>query len=77
MTKTFTPNDVVRFLYKETELLENQQIENAMLCDADLLDQCVQLDEIKELLDKIRKLPSKRTIKAILEYSDSYDPILS
>lgn len=77
MTKTFTPNDVVRFLYKETDLRENQQIENAMLCDTDLLDQFIQLEEIKGLLDKINELPSKRIIRAILKYSDSYDPILS
>jgi GAF domain-containing protein len=32
---------------------------------------------LKEQLDQVRKFPSERTIQAILEYSDSHNPILS
>jgi hypothetical protein len=77
MTKTFTPNDVLRYLYKETSPVENVEIEEALLVSSELLDQYVQLTSIKEQLDKVRKSPSDRTIEVILEYSKSQDPILS
>jgi lysyl-tRNA synthetase class I len=77
MTKTFTPNDVLRYLYRETKPAENTELEEAMILQSDLLDQYVQLTDIKEQLDQVRKSPSERTIQAILEYSNSHNPILS
>lgn len=77
MTKTFTPNDVLRYLYRETNPVENTELEEAMILQSDLLDQYVQLTGIKEQLDQVRKSPSERTIQAILEYSNSNNPILS
>ena len=77
MMKTFTPNDVLRYLYKETNPSENSALEVAMHLHADLLDKYVQLAGIKEQLDQVQMSPAKRTIKAILEYSNSRDPILS
>ncbi len=43
MTKTFTPNDVLRYLYRETNSAENKELEEAMSLHSDLLDQYVQL----------------------------------
>ena len=77
MTKTFTPNDVLRYLYKETSPAENIKLEQELLIHNDLLDYYVQLTNIKERLDKVRKSPSDSTIQAILDYSKSHDPILS
>lgn len=77
MTKTFTPNDVLRYLYKQTNPVENSELEEAMLVQTDLLDYYVQLTGIKELLDKVRISPSESTIQALLDFSKSYDPILS
>lgn len=77
MTKTFTPNDVLRYLYKETNPVENRQLEEAMLVHADLLDQYLQLTSIKEQLDQVREAPTENTIQAILEYSKTNHPILS
>lgn len=77
MIKTFTPNDILRYLYKETDKLESKNLEQAMLVHTDLLDQYVRLTDIKEQLDKIRLAPSENTIQSILEYSRSDYPILS
>ena len=77
MTKTFTPNDVLRYLYKETSSIENSELEQALIVRGELLDQYAQLTSIKEQLDKVRITPSDRSIQAILEYSRSQDPILS
>lgn len=77
MTKTFTPNDVLRYLYKETSELESQTLEREMLIHTDLIDQYVRLADTKEELDHVRLSPSENTIQAILEYSRSNFPILS
>ena len=77
MTKTFTPNDVLRYLYKETNKVENRQLGEAMLVHADLLDQYLQLTSMKEQLDQVRETPRDETIQTILEYSRLQHPILS
>ena len=77
MTKTFTPNDVLRYLYKETDAVESAELEQALVVRGELLDQYAQLTSIKEQLDKVRLTPSHRTISDILDYSKSQDPILS
>jgi hypothetical protein len=73
MTKTFTPDDILRYLYKETSKEENQQLEEALLCDADLLDTYLSMASTMALLDGVSGTPSKRTIDGILEYSQSID----
>ena len=77
MTKTFTPNDVIRYLYKETTQTENQELEKAMICHAELLDQYVQVESVKTLLDSIKKSPSARVIQDILDYSTANNTIYS
>jgi hypothetical protein len=64
-------------LYKETSSLENSELEQALIVRGELLDQYAQLTSIKEQLDKVRITPSDKSIKTILEYSRSQDPILS
>ena len=77
MTKTFTPNDVLRYLYKETNSVEKAELEQALVVRGELLEQYAQLTSIKEQLDKVQLAPSQRCINKILEYSKSEDPILS
>ncbi|GJM29317.1 MAG: hypothetical protein DHS20C17_19520 [Cyclobacteriaceae bacterium] len=77
MIKTFTPNDILRYLYKETNTIEIKHFEQAMLVHTDILDQYVQLTDVKEQLDQIYEAPSDATIQAILDYSSSDYPILS
>ena len=38
MTKTFTPNDVLRYLYKETDAVESAELEQALVVRGELLD---------------------------------------
>jgi hypothetical protein len=73
MIKTFTQDDLVRYLYKETSEAENKEIANALICDTELLDSYNQLRAIKKELDLIMKYPSDRVINNIIEYSRSYD----
>jgi hypothetical protein len=73
MIKTFTHDDLVRYLYKETSEEENREIANALLCDTDLLDLYKQLTAIMKELNYIIKNPSNRVIDNVLQYSKSFD----
>ena len=72
MIKTFTQDDLVRYMYKETTAEENAEIELAMLFDEKLADEFTELQSVVESLDLALKSPSDRKIDAILSYSKSY-----
>ena len=73
MTKTFTQDDVVRYLYNEIPKNEKARFEEAMICDTSLLDLYHELNAAKSQLDEIMESPSRRVIKNILDYSKSFD----
>lgn len=72
MTKTFTENDLLRFLYDEVSLKEERALEQALLTDIDLQNQLDQLRAVVEELNKVQLSPSKRTVNKILEFSKGY-----
>ena len=71
MTKTFTQGDLVRFIYRDTTDEENAQLQNALVCDAELLDRYKRLLEVKIDLDQGMIDPPKRVVDAALSYSRS------
>jgi len=73
MTKTFTPNELIRYYYKETSEKENRNIQNALICDPLLQEQYKEISKIIRQLDKVKFDPSDRVIKTILNYSRNTD----
>ena len=73
MTKTFTQDDVVRYLYNEIPKSEKARFEEALICDSALLDLYHELSATKQQLEEIIESPSNRVIKKILDYSKSFD----
>ena len=71
MTKTFTQDDLVRFIYRDTTDEENAELQNALVCDAELLDCYKRLLEVKIDLDQGMIDPPKRVVDAALSYSRS------
>ena len=69
MTKTFTQNDLIRFIYKETSHGETIEIRKALLFDNELLDEFKELKECIRKLDSIEEVPSQKIVNNILEYS--------
>ena len=69
MTKTFTHDDLIRYVYNETTKEENHEIKEAIACDAVLMEQLSELQKLKEQMDGSMKSPSEKTINNILEYS--------
>lgn len=69
MTKTFTQDDLIRFLYHETSEEETKEINKALLCDTDLLKQYKELNATHKELNAARLEPSAKTIQNILNYA--------
>ena len=47
MIRTFTQDDVIRYVYHETSEEESQEIEKAMLCDAELQTMYKEISGVK------------------------------
>ncbi|MEQ9377819.1 MAG: hypothetical protein RIG68_21710 [Imperialibacter sp.] len=67
MTKTFTENDLIRYVYGETSEIENNEIESALLCDSGVQEQFAQLLEITQQLSGVNYFPSENSVKNILD----------
>lgn len=71
MIKTFTQNDLIRFLYHETSEQEEREINKALICDSELQEQYKELIATKNHLDVARLEPSAMVVENILNYSRS------
>jgi hypothetical protein len=70
MTKTFTHDDLIRYIYRETSDEEERELENALLCDFRLSELLKELNSVVKSLDTIfEDGPSKRSIENIFHYS--------
>jgi hypothetical protein len=73
MIKTFTQNDLIRYVYQETLAEENIEIETAAIFDNELAEELNALQKTVSALDLIERTPSFKSIDKILSYSKSYD----
>ncbi len=69
MTKTFTYDDVVRYIYSETTADENVKIVEALALSDDLMDFYLDSLQIRQQMNKIELLPSDRVLGKIISYS--------
>ena len=73
MIKTFTQDDLVRYIYQETTAEESIEIETALVFDEVLSERYNDLRRTVEGLDEVICAPSNVAIDKILSYSRSYD----
>jgi hypothetical protein len=66
MIKTFTQDDLIRFLYHETTEEETREINKALLSDFELRQAYRDLCETKSALDRAQLEPSEETVMKIL-----------
>jgi hypothetical protein len=71
MTKTFTQNDLIRFIYHETSEAEERALNKALICDSELQGQYKELVAVKSQLDKSQLEPSALAVQNILGYARS------
>lgn len=69
MTKIFTHDDLIRYVYEETEPEENRQIKLALNEDMELLEQYHELLWLRKQMDGGMMNPSEKTVNSIIEYS--------
>lgn len=69
MIKTFTQNDLIRFIYHETTNEEESEINKALLCDSELRQRHAELLDQKRQLDQARLEPGSQVIANILNYA--------
>lgn len=53
MIKTFTQNDLIRYIYHETSKQESVEIQQALLCDEQLHEEHKQLSSMVAMLDEL------------------------
>ena len=74
MTKTFTYDDVVRYLYAETTENENDLIVEALALDNDLMSFYLDSLDIQSQMDKIVRTPSDQSVLKVFKYSQQFSP---
>ena len=71
MIQTFTQLDLIRFIYNETTTEQHREIELALLCDNDLMEDYKSIKSTVNALAEVSYSPSNSTVKSILNYSKS------
>ena len=71
MTQSFTPNDLLRYIYQEMSEGENELVVQALRSDdhlmQDYLDMLSTLDQLNQLI----LTPSEKVVKSILRKANS------
>jgi len=70
MQLDFTQNDILSFLYNESDLVTSLLIEDAMSYDYSLKEEYQMLNDSKELLESISYSPSTASVDLILAISE-------
>lgn len=71
MIKPFTPNDLVRYIYREMPEVEQELLMQALRGDESLMQEYVEMLSTIEQLNQVRLQPSDRVVKAIKEMAHS------
>ena len=70
MKQTFTQEQLLQLIYKETSLAESLEMEEALDRDPQLQEEYNELLEAFRELPKVSFQPSPKTISSILRYSE-------
>lgn len=69
MNTSFTPEDLLEYLYKETSPERTQAIEEALRTDWSLREKMAVLQTSRERLDRLVESPRTETILRLLRYA--------
>ena len=69
MNEIFTHEDLIRKVYGETGVTENQAIAEACSTSFEIQEEMDQLEQVKQLLDTAWQRPRTAIIKNIMRYS--------
>ena len=69
MTKIFTQNELLQYVYNELESNTAALLEANLIFDRELAEECAELLIAKASLDQVEIGPSEKTVNSILNYS--------
>ena len=69
MRNHFTPNDLIRFIYRETSSEEDMKIRLHLAEDAEFAIEFHRLIDMVTTLDQVSLEPSETSVNLILDYS--------
>jgi len=69
MTKIFTQNELLQYVYNELNSNTKALLEANLIFDRELAEECAELLLAKASLEQIEIGPSEKTVNAILKYS--------
>jgi hypothetical protein len=71
MTKLFTPNDLIRYIYQEMSEVEKDLLVQALQSDDTLMQEYVEMLSTLDQLEQIQLSPSEKVVKAIKKNAHS------
>ncbi|MFD2203695.1 hypothetical protein [Shivajiella indica] len=71
MTKPFTPNDLLRYIYQEMSEGENEKLVQALHEEESLMQEYLEMLSTMEQLDDLILEPSEKVVKSILRKANS------
>ncbi|RZS95184.1 hypothetical protein [Cecembia calidifontis] len=71
MTKPFTPNDLIRYIYQEMSEGENERLVQALREDGTLMQEYLEMLSTIDQLDQLILEPSEKVVKGILRKAKS------
>jgi hypothetical protein len=71
MTKTFTHNELIQYVYNELPFELREPLEKALQIDQMLAENCAELLASKRTLDRLSPKPGEACINNILMYSQN------
>jgi hypothetical protein len=64
MTKTFTQNDLIRYIYDETSNAESSEIQQALLCNGSLQEEYKSLSGVISMLDDLLEISPSSSVQS-------------
>ena len=71
MTKPFTPNDLLRYIYQEMNEGEHEKLVQALREDGSLMQDYLEMLSTIDQLDELMLEPSDKVVKGILKKAKS------
>jgi hypothetical protein len=71
MTKSFTPNDLLRYIYQEMSEGENELVVQALRSEDHLMQDYLDMLSTLDQLNQLMLTPSEKVVKSILRKANS------
>lgn len=71
MTKVFTPNDLIRYIYQEMTEGEQELLMQALHSDESLMQEYMEMLSAIESMDQLQLNPSEKVVQAIKSKAQS------